>query len=290
MTIQLVETAWALGREADWHGELVSAGAALLHRRGPRRRARATTWPRGGWPTSSAGAGTTALTGFDAVLAPSTLGVPPLGSDTRRFAAVPPVHPARRARARAAGSVEPRRAADRAAAARRTARRPRRARRGALAARARRRPRAGSLRALVRRPAPLPIEPRSERRSRTGARRRSGRCEYSRAMTEYANPEHDADVARRHREERRAVEEAGGGESEGFELAEQELIEHTSHGDDHTPVAHPARRRARRGADRRRLRRGRRGDPHRLTIVAFSQLSAAPRCDGSIWWPRSPSW
>ncbi|MGD1050856.1 MAG: hypothetical protein ABR947_07265 [Solirubrobacteraceae bacterium] len=55
-------------------------------------------------------------------------------------------------------------------------------------------------------------------------------------MTEYANPERDADVARRHREERRAVEEAGGGESEGFELAEQELIEHTSHGDDHTPT------------------------------------------------------
>jgi hypothetical protein len=39
----------------------------------------------------------------------------------------------------------------------------------------------------------------------------------------------------RHREERRAVEEAGGGQSEGFELAEQDLIEHASHGDDHTP-------------------------------------------------------
>jgi hypothetical protein len=39
----------------------------------------------------------------------------------------------------------------------------------------------------------------------------------------------------RHREERRAVEEAGGGESEGFELAEQELIEHASHGDEHSP-------------------------------------------------------
>jgi hypothetical protein len=38
---------------------------------------------------------------------------------------------------------------------------------------------------------------------------------------------------RRH-EERRSVEEAGGGESEGFELAEQELIEHASHGDEHT--------------------------------------------------------
>ena len=55
-------------------------------------------------------------------------------------------------------------------------------------------------------------------------------------MTEYANPEQDAEAARRHREERRAVEEAGGGESEGFELAEQELIEHASHGDEHTPM------------------------------------------------------
>ncbi len=40
---------------------------------------------------------------------------------------------------------------------------------------------------------------------------------------------------RRRREERRAVEEAGGGEAEGFEQAEAELIEHTSHGDGHTP-------------------------------------------------------
>ena len=30
------------------------------------------------------------------------------------------------------------------------------------------------------------------------------------------------------------MEEAGGGESEGFELAEQDLIEHASHGDQHT--------------------------------------------------------
>jgi len=44
------------------------------------------------------------------------------------------------------------------------------------------------------------------------------------------------DRAERHREERRAVEEAGGGESEGFELAEQDLIEHASHGDQHTPA------------------------------------------------------
>lgn len=40
----------------------------------------------------------------------------------------------------------------------------------------------------------------------------------------------------RRREERRSVEEAGGGEAEGFELAEQELIEHASHGDEHSPA------------------------------------------------------
>ena len=33
---------------------------------------------------------------------------------------------------------------------------------------------------------------------------------------------------------RRAVDEAGGGESEGFELAEEELINHASHGDEHS--------------------------------------------------------
>jgi hypothetical protein len=31
----------------------------------------------------------------------------------------------------------------------------------------------------------------------------------------------------------RPVVEAGGGEAEGFELAEQELVEHASHGDQH---------------------------------------------------------
>jgi hypothetical protein len=41
------------------------------------------------------------------------------------------------------------------------------------------------------------------------------------------------DLEARRREERRAVEEAGGGEAEGFELAEEDLIEHTSHGDQH---------------------------------------------------------
>lgn len=34
-------------------------------------------------------------------------------------------------------------------------------------------------------------------------------------------------------EARRAVEEGGGGEAEGFEQAERDLIEHSSHGDQH---------------------------------------------------------
>jgi len=42
------------------------------------------------------------------------------------------------------------------------------------------------------------------------------------------------ELEERRREARRAVDEAGGGESEGFELAEQELIEHTSHADQHS--------------------------------------------------------
>jgi hypothetical protein len=44
------------------------------------------------------------------------------------------------------------------------------------------------------------------------------------------------DLEQRRHEARQAVDEAGGGESEGFELAEQELIEHASHGDGHTPA------------------------------------------------------
>ncbi len=47
---------------------------------------------------------------------------------------------------------------------------------------------------------------------------------------------HILPLEERRRLERQAVEEAGGGESEGFELAEQELIEHASHGDEHTPT------------------------------------------------------
>jgi len=44
------------------------------------------------------------------------------------------------------------------------------------------------------------------------------------------------ELEERRRKERQAVEEAGGGESEGFELSEEELIEHASHGDEHAPV------------------------------------------------------
>ncbi len=40
-------------------------------------------------------------------------------------------------------------------------------------------------------------------------------------------------LADRRREEQRAVLEAGGGVSEGFEQAEEQLIEHASHGDEH---------------------------------------------------------
>ena len=40
------------------------------------------------------------------------------------------------------------------------------------------------------------------------------------------------DLWRRRREERKAVDEAGGGVSEGFELAESELIKHASHADE----------------------------------------------------------
>lgn len=45
----------------------------------------------------------------------------------------------------------------------------------------------------------------------------------------------DSEIRRieREREANRPLDEAGEGESEGFELAEQELIEHASHGDLH---------------------------------------------------------
>ena len=44
------------------------------------------------------------------------------------------------------------------------------------------------------------------------------------------------ELEERRRRERQAVEEAGGGEAEGFELSEEELIAHASHGDEHAPV------------------------------------------------------
>lgn len=47
----------------------------------------------------------------------------------------------------------------------------------------------------------------------------------------------------RHQAERAPVEEAGGGEAEGFEQAEELHIEHASHGDQHgtEPITHDAR-------------------------------------------------
>ncbi|HWX95927.1 MAG TPA: hypothetical protein VNZ01_03660 [Solirubrobacteraceae bacterium] len=43
------------------------------------------------------------------------------------------------------------------------------------------------------------------------------------------------DLEDRRRKERMPVEEGGGGQAEGFELSEQELIDHSSHGDEQKP-------------------------------------------------------
>ncbi len=59
---------------------------------------------------------------------------------------------------------------------------------------------------------------------------------YSSGVERRLPPEPILELAERRRKERLAVEEAGGGESEGFELTEQELIEHASHGDEQTPA------------------------------------------------------
>jgi len=50
-------------------------------------------------------------------------------------------------------------------------------------------------------------------------------------------------LAERRAAERRAVEEAGGGVAEGFEQAEELLVEHASHADQHgtEPITHDAR-------------------------------------------------
>jgi hypothetical protein len=58
---------------------------------------------------------------------------------------------------------------------------------------------------------------------------------YPAHMQGASTPDPIDDLSARRRAERMAVEQGGGGESEGFELAEQELIEHTSHGDEHRP-------------------------------------------------------
>ena len=85
------------------------------------------------------------------------------------------------------------------------------------------------------------------------------------------------------------MEEAGGGESEGFELAEQELIEHTSHGDEHAPAQIIARR----------LQRGRRGGrpaastarPTRSTCATDRARGAMPPQLGMRWaTPAAVTW
>jgi hypothetical protein len=55
-------------------------------------------------------------------------------------------------------------------------------------------------------------------------------------MDDPGTSQSELDLEARRLEERRAVEEAGGGEAEGFELAEEELIEHASHGDEHSTM------------------------------------------------------
>jgi Asp-tRNA(Asn)/Glu-tRNA(Gln) amidotransferase A subunit family amidase len=80
-TIQRAETAWALGHEAEWHGELISEELRAYIDEGRRVSAgdylaarRLADEQRWRWNDR--------LSDFDAVLAPSTLGVPPLGLDS----------------------------------------------------------------------------------------------------------------------------------------------------------------------------------------------------------------
>jgi hypothetical protein len=47
--------------------------------------------------------------------------------------------------------------------------------------------------------------------------------------------DHTAALEDRRRAERMSVEQGGGGEAEGFEVSEQELVDHASHGDEHNP-------------------------------------------------------
>jgi hypothetical protein len=55
-----------------------------------------------------------------------------------------------------------------------------------------------------------------------------GQSDPEETMEEFEDRE---SLEERREEEQRAVREGGGGEAEGFELAEEELIEHASHGD-----------------------------------------------------------
>jgi hypothetical protein len=59
--------------------------------------------------------------------------------------------------------------------------------------------------------------------------------DYAPDMDTEDEPDPISDLSDRRRKERMPVEEGGGGQAEGFELSEQELIEHSSHGDQQKP-------------------------------------------------------
>ena len=65
--------------------------------------------------------------------------------------------------------------------------------------------------------------------------KRPRRMDYALRVESEGTRDPFSELAKRRREERVAVEEGGGGQSEGFELSEQELIDHASHGDQHSP-------------------------------------------------------
>ena len=59
--------------------------------------------------------------------------------------------------------------------------------------------------------------------------------DYAPEMDAEDEPDPIPDLEERRRKERMAVDEGGGGQAEGFELSEQELIEHASHSDQQKP-------------------------------------------------------
>jgi hypothetical protein len=59
--------------------------------------------------------------------------------------------------------------------------------------------------------------------------------DYAPDMDAEDDPDPILDLSDRRRKERMPVEEGGGGQAEGFELSEQELIERASHGDQQKP-------------------------------------------------------